>query len=41
MQVFLMLDRDTQRVYRTHDFSKAHQLVPGQAYWRAKSTASR
>jgi hypothetical protein len=30
--VFLMLDRDTQRVYRTHDFSKAHQLVPGQAY---------
>lgn len=30
--VFLMLDRDTQRVYRMHDFSKAHQLVPGQTY---------
>jgi hypothetical protein len=30
--VFLMLDRDTQCVYRMHDFTKAHQLVPGQAY---------
>ena len=30
--VLLLLDRDTQRVYRLHDFTKAHQLVPGQAY---------
>ena len=30
--VLLLLDRDTQRVYRLHDFSKAHALVPGQAY---------
>jgi hypothetical protein len=30
--VFLLVDRDTQRVYRLHDFSKTHQLVPGQAY---------
>ena len=29
---FLLVDRDTQRVYRLHDFSKAHHLVPGQAY---------
>jgi hypothetical protein len=28
----LLLDRDTQRVYRLHDFTKAHHLVPGQAY---------
>jgi hypothetical protein len=30
--VFLLLDRDTQRVYRLHDLSKAYRLVPGQAY---------
>jgi hypothetical protein len=24
----LLLDRDTQRVYRLHDFSKAHHLAP-------------
>src|SRR5215470_16710334 len=30
--VLLLVDRDTQRVYRLHDFSKAHRLVPGQAY---------
>jgi hypothetical protein len=30
--VLLLVDRDTQRVYRLHDFSKTHHLVPGQAY---------
>jgi hypothetical protein len=30
--VLLLLDHDTQRVYRLHDFTKAHHLVPGQAY---------
>jgi hypothetical protein len=30
--VLLLIDRDTQRVYRLHDFSKTHHLVPGQAY---------
>jgi len=30
--VLLLLDRDTQRVYRLHDFTKTHRLVPGQAY---------
>jgi hypothetical protein len=30
--VLLLLDGDTQRVYRLHDFSKAHHLAPGQAY---------
>ena len=30
--VLLLLDRDTQRVYRLHDFTKTHHLVPGQAY---------
>ena len=30
--VLLLLDRDTQRVYRLHDFTKAHRFVPGQAY---------
>jgi len=30
--VLLLLDRDTQRVYRLHDFTKAHLLLPGQAY---------
>jgi hypothetical protein len=30
--VLLLIDRDTQRVYRLHDFTKAHHLVPGQAY---------
>jgi len=28
----LLVDRYSQRVYRLCDFSKAHQLVPGQAY---------
>jgi hypothetical protein len=30
--VLLLVDRDTQRVYRLHDFTKSHHLVPGQAY---------
>jgi len=30
--VLRLLDRDTRRVYRLHDFTKAHYLVPGQAY---------
>jgi len=30
--VLRLLDRDTQRVYRLHDFTKTHRLVPGQAY---------
>lgn len=30
--VLLLLDRDTQRVYRLHDFTKSHHLAPGQAY---------
>lgn len=30
--VLLLLDRDTQRVYRLHDFTKTHHLAPGQAY---------
>jgi hypothetical protein len=30
--VLLLADRDTQRVYRLHDFSKTHHLAPGQAY---------
>jgi hypothetical protein len=30
--VLLFVDRDTQRVYRLHDFTKNHHLVPGQAY---------
>jgi hypothetical protein len=30
--VLLLVDRDTQRVYRLHDFTKTHRLVPGQAY---------
>jgi hypothetical protein len=30
--VFLLKDRDTQRVYRLHDFTKAHILQPGVAY---------
>jgi hypothetical protein len=30
--VLLLIDRDTQRVYRLHDFTKTHHLVPGQAY---------
>lgn len=30
--VLLLLDRDTQRVYRLHDFTKTHHLMPGQAY---------
>jgi len=29
--VLLLIDRDTQRVYRLHGFSKTHHLVPGQA----------
>jgi hypothetical protein len=30
--VLLLLDHDTRRVYRLHDFSKTHHLVPSQAY---------
>ena len=30
--VLLMQDRDTQRVYRLYDFSKALCFTPGQAY---------
>jgi len=30
--VFLMQDRDTQRVYRLHDFTKAQLISPDQAY---------
>ncbi len=30
--VFLMLDRDTQRVYRLYDFTKAQLIPPDQAY---------
>jgi len=30
--VLLLVDRDTQRVYRLHDFTKTYHLVPGQAY---------
>jgi hypothetical protein len=30
--VLLVLDGDTQRVYRLHDFTKAVRLQPGQPY---------
>jgi hypothetical protein len=30
--VLLVLDGDTRRMYRLHDFSKALHLQPGQAY---------
>jgi hypothetical protein len=30
--VFLMQDRDTQRVYRLYDFTKAQLIRPGQAH---------
>jgi hypothetical protein len=30
--VFLLEDRDTQRVYRLYDFSKAQLIRPGVAY---------
>ena len=30
--VLLMLDRDTRRVYRLYDFSKAQPIRPGVAY---------
>ncbi len=30
--VFLMQDRDTQRVYRLYDFTKAQLITPGQAH---------
>jgi len=30
--VLLMLDRDTRRVYRLYDFSKAQLIRPGVAY---------
>ena len=30
--VFVMLDRDTQRVYRLFDFTKRLRLTPGCAY---------
>ena len=30
--VLRLLDRDTQRVYRLHDFTKAHAMEPGSYY---------
>lgn len=30
--VLVVLDGDTKRLYRLHDFTKAHHLQPGQAY---------
>ena len=33
--VLLMRDRDTQRVYRLYDFSKAQLIQPGVAYCAA------
>jgi hypothetical protein len=30
--VLVMLDRDTQRVYRLFDFTKRFRLTPGRAY---------
>jgi hypothetical protein len=33
--VFMVLDHSTHRVYRLHDFTKTHHLVPGPAYWVA------
>jgi hypothetical protein len=30
--VFLMQDRDTQRIYRLYDFTKAQLISPDQAY---------
>jgi hypothetical protein len=30
--VFLLQDRDTQRVYRLYDFSKAQRMQPNMAY---------
>ena len=30
--VLLLLDRDTQRVYRLHDFTKAHAMEPDSYY---------
>ncbi|MBI1956164.1 MAG: hypothetical protein HYS38_07195 [Acidobacteria bacterium] len=30
--VFLLLDHSTHRVYRLHDFTKAHALEPGSFY---------
>jgi hypothetical protein len=32
VRVFLMQDRDTQRVYRLYDFSKAQLIRPNVAY---------
>jgi len=33
--VFLMQDRDTQRIYRLYDFTKAQLIAPNQAYCMA------
>jgi hypothetical protein len=33
--VFLMQDRDTQRIYRLYDFTKAQLISPNQAYCMA------
>ncbi|HEV2495194.1 MAG TPA: hypothetical protein VG204_19200 [Terriglobia bacterium] len=30
--VFIMLDQSTRRVYRLHDFTKAHAMEPGSYY---------
>jgi len=48
--VFLMQDRDTQRVYRLYDFTKAQIIPPRKAYciagngnippWRRRGSAS-
>ena len=38
--VFLLQDRDTQRVYRLHDFTKALLIEPNVAYCEARKVNS-
>ena len=38
--VFLMQDRDTQRVYRLYDFTKTQLIPPDQAYCIAGKAVS-
>ncbi|SPE30536.1 conserved hypothetical protein [Candidatus Sulfopaludibacter sp. SbA3] len=38
--VFLMQDRDTQRVYRLYDFTTAQLIPPDQAYLNAGKVSS-
>jgi len=38
--VFLMQGRDTQRVYRLYDLTKAHHIPPDQAYCDAGNVNS-